>query len=93
MTGCFWLLRTLPFGDSKSQWPKILRNSNKHDPYFLIQEQKMKYNYRAHSVGSLGPVCLSFPVASQREKPEAQTNSELLVQLLESWKLTKAEFI
>jgi hypothetical protein len=47
----------------------------------------MKYNYRAHSVGSLGHVCLSFPVASQREKPEAQTNSELLVQLLESWKL------
>jgi len=30
---------------------------------------------------------------SQREKPEAQTNNKLLVQLLESWKPRKAEFI
>jgi hypothetical protein len=41
----------------------------------------------------LGPVCLSFLAASQHEKSEAQTNSELLVQLLESWKPRKAKFI
>jgi len=36
---------------------------------------------------------LSFLAASRREKLEAQTNNELLVQLLESWKAKKAEFI
>jgi hypothetical protein len=36
---------------------------------------------------------LSLLAVSQHEKPEAQTNNKLLVQLPRSWKPIKAEFI